>query len=190
MLEFFWYCFDGNEKDRQFVTESFTELTSLLITKVNLKATLLDEQSSRIADKVLREPPKDAENTLMSYYLDISNKVSRNKYTPILVYCRPDSYIAKAIKKNVPLAQWGYTQPSFISAVYNQNNKYILWHEALHLFGALECYDNNNPNHGTTCELPNCLMQYAPTKETVKKWPFLCKKNIKKLKIADSKTVS
>ncbi|HUW19437.1 MAG TPA: hypothetical protein VMW16_09055 [Sedimentisphaerales bacterium] len=185
MLKVFWYCLDGNEKDRQFVTESFAELTNLLIispAKVNLKATLLDEQSAKIADEVLSEPPKDTAEPLSNCYFDISKKVSRDKCTPILVYCRPNSYIAEAIRKNQPLAKWGYTQQPYISAVYNQNNKYILWHEALHLFGADDCYDCNNPNSRTTCELRNCLMQYAPTKETVGEWPFLCKENVERIR--------
>lgn len=67
-----------------------------------------------------------------------------------------------------------------LALVYGSADKYVIWHEALHLLGARDCYDTSDPwqNPGPTCELPNCLMQYAPTSEAVRDWPFLCQNNL------------
>jgi hypothetical protein len=97
----------------------------------------------------------------------------------ILVCCKDDSKLAKMAKTYVPIAKWGLMNNEVILAVYKLNNKYILWHEVLHLFGVDDCYDYKDPYNGTTCGLDNCLMQYAPSVKTVRKWPFLCEKNIK-----------
>jgi hypothetical protein len=95
-----------------------------------------------------------------------------------VIYCEPFSNIAKAIKKADEIAEWGQTYLNYISAVYKKENKYILWHEVLHLFGVADCYNPNSPN----CDLSSCLMQYAPEEGNVAPWPFLCEDNIKRLK--------
>jgi len=102
----------------------------------------------------------------------------------LVIYCEPSSNIAKAIKKTNKIAEWGLCFQHRISAVYEKNNKYIIWHEVLHLFGVSDCYDIGNPNGPLTCELEKCLMQYAPQEGNVAPWPFLCKSNIKWLKSA------
>jgi len=126
----------------------------------------------------------------------------------LLVYC-PDSPIANAARKENPKAEWGATAPiggfitheyksridsedlsfmreNFLCAVYKPNSKVTVWHEILHLLGAVDCYDNNDPYRPLpkdVCSLGcACIMWYAPTQETVKRWPFLCERNVKMLK--------
>ena len=41
----------------------------------------------------------------------------------------------------------------------DSTNKYLLWHEAMHLLYAHDCYDENG---WSTCLEPRCLMQYIP----------------------------
>ena len=181
MLKLFWHCLDDNNEDRQFISESLKELEKLLekpIIQVEFKAYQLSKALARIANEILHCPSKESAEPLFVCWVRMVGKIPRDECTPLLICCRPDSEIAKAIKKKVPLALWGYMQNECISAVYKPNNKYILWHEALHLFGMDDCYDYNRPNNGTNCELNNCLMQYEPSAETIGEWPFLCKKNI------------
>ena len=107
---------------------------------------------------------------------------------PFLVYCKGNSKLAKAAKEESPLAQWGLTNDYYlVSAVYKRCNKYLLWHEALHLFEVCDCYCYYNPNAGVNCDLSNCIMQYEPLKETVGEWPFLCEKNIKRIQACSEK---
>lgn len=181
MLKLFWHCLDDNTEDRQFISESLNELEKLLkkpIVQVEFKAYQLSKALARIANEILHCPSKESSGPLFDCWFRMIQKNPKDKFSPLLIYCRPDSEIAEAIRKKDYIAQWGYTQNGCISAVYEPNNKYILWHEALHLFDAGDCYCYANPNAGTTCGLTNCLMQYAPTQDSVGEWPFLCKKNI------------
>jgi len=117
-------------------------------------------------------------------------KEARNKLDTIepdspalLVYCKAGSKLCIAAKEECERAVWGLTNDYYrISAVYEPNNKYILWHEALHLFGAEDCYELDNPNAGTTCKLEQCIMQYEPREGSVNEWPFICEKNTRKIK--------
>ena len=59
------------------------------------------------------------------------------------------------------MALWGAEVTGLLATVYRENpDKYIIWHEVLHIFGAEDCYDVSGQN---TCELSTCIMQYAPT---------------------------
>lgn len=66
-----------------------------------------------------------------------------------------------------------------LAMVWQEGNPHVLWHEALHLLGAEDCYDElRRP----TCGTPACIMHYAP-------WPTdpplglsICPKNVAKLR--------
>jgi hypothetical protein len=94
--------------------------------------------------------------------------------TFIVTACRNDHPLAQLARKGNPKAVWGATCGRF-ALVYNLGNPYGVWHEALHLLRAQDCYAADD--HGPTCELQNCIMQYAATHETVGDWPFLCAPN-------------
>lgn len=168
---------------KKFVLDSLEEFRQLLIKpplEVELKSEPLSAKAGQVVGQVLYEPPQGAEDTLSACYNTILKEVSCDEFTPLVVYCRPDAKIAKAIKRERPSACWGVTMDHLISVVYNPEpeNKYILWHEVLHLFDANDCYSSQAPNSGTNCGLTNCVMQYAPTEQTVGKWLFICQPNI------------
>ena len=76
---------------------------------------------------------------------------------------------------------WGTAFPGGPLAVcWTVPDKFIVWHEALHLLGADDCYDLET--HRATCELPHCIMQFEPTANTVRSRPFLCKKVLDRLR--------
>jgi hypothetical protein len=178
MLKLFYYCLNMDETAERFVAESLFELSDFL-----------KKPPVRVRLKVDRLPEKYRQNELVcspysgplpftTWCKRIGTKLLK-KY-PLLVYCKPDSKIAQAAQKECNLACWGLTNDYYmVSAVYKPENKYILWHEVVHLFGVVDCYNPEHPHAGTTCELSYCLMQYAPQKGTVSEWPFLCQKNIK-----------
>jgi len=184
MLQIYWYCLDMGQTREKFVLESLEELRQLLIKhplEVELNAKPLSGKAGQFVGKVFFESPKGDEGTLSACYDAILSKVSCDKFAPLVVYCRPDAKIAMAIKSERPLACWGVTMNHHISVVYNPENKYILWHEVLHLFDANDCYSYQAPNAEMNCELTNCIMQYAPKEQTVSKWPFICERNIKRI---------
>ncbi len=94
-----------------------------------------------------------------------------------ILACSHSHILAKWARQNNPEALWGGTIGR-LALVYELENPYVVWHEALHLFGASDCYDaRRSPN----CSCSNCLMQYEPTRDTVGDWPFLCDNNLRKV---------
>ena len=94
----------------------------------------------------------------------------------LVVGCPPDHTLAEMAKQDNPAALWGAAITGFIALTYCPGNQHIVWHEALHTIGAMDCYAL--PDCGPTCEQHNCLMQYAPNNDTVGGWPWLCRRNI------------
>ena len=191
MLKLYWYCLGLKELDQEFVERTLYELKHLLKrppVQIELKAVLLDNQAAELVCSELRNISLKTDRPFALWCALIRSKLSGLKSTPLLIYSNADSVIAKAAIKENCSAKWGLMNDQFaVSAVYKLGNKYILWHEALHLFDAGDCYCYANPNAGTNCDLTNCIMRYEPLKETVREWPFLCEKNIKRIRACNEK---
>ena len=198
MLELFWYCLEMGEeeqigeKEQNLVSDNLDRLSSLLKTPlvgITLETKLLPP---RLVKEVNGVYESWCNHDLPFSFFCKQIRVKLNfvlKDFPLLIYCKCNSKLAIAAVKENPLAKWGLTNIHyFVSAVYKPNNEYILWHEALHLFNVDDCYCCNNPdNTRSNCELSNCIMQYKPTKENVREWPFLCQKNIERIQDWDKK---
>jgi hypothetical protein len=63
-----------------------------------------------------------------------------------------------------------------VSLTYAVANKYILWHETLHLLGVPDHYDLKTLR--TTCGLATCVMQYGPEEGTVGDGRWLCEMGV------------
>lgn len=179
MLKLFYYCLNRDEAAEQFVANRMSELTDLLArppVQVEFRADRLPDKYRK--SKLISEPCSDP-----PFFSLWCRRICFTllKHYPLLVYCRKDSKVAEAAKKANERAIWGLCQDDCsVSAVYESNNEYILWHEVLHLFGVDDCHCGPK-KPGPTCELTNCIMQYAPTPKTVGGWPFLCQKNIRRI---------
>ena len=92
----------------------------------------------------------------------------------VSVYCNPESAAARAARGRLPHALWGISIVGTLSLTYCQGNPFAFWHETLHLLGAQDHYSTDDL--ATTCELPSCVMQYAPSDRTVGERPFLCRR--------------
>lgn len=190
MLKLFWHCLDLSQSDEQFVEKSLCELTVLLqkpSVRIDVEMLRLRQDIIQGVEDVLRNPSLEEKEPFRQTIFTIRKKFSFSDWSPLLLYCKPNSSIASAAKKQDKNAIWGYMCDYKIAAVYRLNNKYILWHEVLHLFDVCDCYCYFNPNAGTNCDLTNCIMQYAPTPQTVGEWPFLCGKNIKRIRACNEK---
>lgn len=180
-LRLHWYCLDLPEPEQQRTQQWLEELRQFLArppTELDLGVSNLPPDMASVVDLELRQPPRTI-YPLEAYYEAIDNKLHGNlQWAPLLVRCPPDSRIALVAKKEHPIAKWGITCNRVYSLVYRMNNKYIVWHEVLHLLGANDCYCPKRPEAPRACGLAGCIMQYAPTQRKVAAWPFLCSASV------------
>lgn len=189
MLKLYWYCLDMSEADQRFVAERLDELEQLLKkpqAEIELRAIPLSPHVVPLMDSELHKPPQTTEYPFLAYYLEISKILPRSECIPLLIYCKVCSSVAQAAREECNQAKWGYCRTGRICAVYKPRNKYILWHEVLHLFGAEDCHEGPQ-KPGPICKQNDCIMQYAPTENNVCPWPFLCKENIERIQAWDEK---
>jgi len=203
MLKLYWLCATKCKQDEEYIPKSLHELTTFLErppTEIRIEIQPLCTDTAKNINSILEKETFNKK----TYHPNILSKNEnifiplRELYEkinalsncmPLVIYCESSSNIAKAIKRANQISEWGETffdkGKGVISAVYEKENKYILWHEVLHLFGVEgECYNTQNPdeNGPSTCELGQCLMQYAPQERNVAPWPFLCKNRIEELR--------
>lgn len=101
----------------------------------------------------------------------------------LIVFCDSRHRLARKCLDASPNALWGVACGG-LAVCYALGNDCAIWHEALHLLGAKDCYEEENPsrNPGPTCENPECIMQYAPTKGVVDSFLPLCSGNAGRIK--------
>jgi len=187
MITTYYYCLNMTADDERFVAGALQEFVQHLREDpikllVNIKA-LTDEPE--LAKEVYERLNRlsDQSYTFSNCAADITGVLPIGEtYTArLLVYCGQDSKIAQAAKKKAPWALWGSTC-GFLSAIYESNNNFIIWHEVVHLLllrddNLDECYEPSPPfAKKGDCDCKSCLMQYAPTEKTVGEWPSLCSK--------------
>ncbi len=180
----YWHCLDLDASRWDQVGRWLEELTEMLASPPAMAEVAfcrLAASAAEIAEAVLQSPVTASEPFRATVMLLRQKVAPLGRCMPMMVCCRPDSIPARTARCESLLAQWGYCCLG-LSVLYKLDNKWILWHEALHLFGVNDCYDNDNPQGPTICELPHCLMQYAPSDATIGAEPFLCSRTIKALR--------
>lgn len=178
----FYFCLDVHRNEQEFAREALDRLLKYIslepfsITHIieQLPVALVPDVQRIITNE--KNDMLDCLNDWTYFSLDKWGGLSN-----LLVICSPNSHVAKAILKSNPAALWGGSNGQF-SAVYEPMNEFVLWHETLHLLGAEDCYNLEINDEGPTCECSNCIMQYAPTQNTVGTWPFLCDGNINRIR--------
>jgi hypothetical protein len=195
MITIYWYCHE-TPNDEKFVADSLKELAQNLRKEpikldIGVERLAGDRKLTEKTDAILKkfsnqsyricDCDADITDVFHQFRLIDTTRMSR-----LLVYCRPDSGIAKAAKRQAPWALWGGTS-GCLAAVYKHNNKFTIWHEAVHLLLSRsderdECYEPYPPYaKKCDCDCEPCLMQYAPSEETIGEWPSLCTKVIELL---------
>ena len=95
-----------------------------------------------------------------------------------LLILMPESHpFVSLAREDNPRAHWGVAVPGRFSVAW-VNNKYLWWHETLHLFNAKDCYNKFGINK---CREPRCVMQASPTEEACEGRLYLCSKNVHRL---------
>ncbi|MGC1273996.1 MAG: hypothetical protein WBC44_09835 [Planctomycetaceae bacterium] len=96
----------------------------------------------------------------------------------LFVFCSASHEVAHAIRQENPMAQWGGAQQGEWAVAWEKDNPFVIWHEAMHVLFAEDCYDASGC---TTCREPHCLMQYEPTAENCAGTMVLCETNVSRV---------
>ncbi|MBL7185687.1 MAG: hypothetical protein ISS70_05125 [Phycisphaerae bacterium] len=197
MISIYWHCLGLTGNDEGFVNGALQELVQHLREDpirlpANIKA-LNDEPKvakeinailNRLCEQsyTFKDAASHIQEVLLDSLLDRVKSSNLGFFIPsLLVYCHRDSAIARSALREDGAGPWGAECCGF-AAVYESGNKFVIWHEALHLLGAHDCYEEDDPyRRKPDCNCNSCTMQYVPTEDTVGKWS-LCDKNVKKLK--------
>ena len=174
MHKIYWYCLDKEREE--FLQKSLKELEDILAkhqTGIKVGFGRLPQGSLDEVCKVLNHSRWP--HFCAAEICDIL-PLKPPQPSPILVLCPFDSSIARCFRGDLRI--WGGTcRP--VAVVWEPDNKYLIWHEILHLLGAEDCCDERG--WGPTCGKSNCIMQYSPVKRLIGSWPFLCDKNITRI---------
>ena len=98
----------------------------------------------------------------------------------VFVFCTynypPARRTRDEVSKKLPEPKWGVTVYGRYAFVWEPENKFIVWHEAMHLLWADDCY---NATGQTTCEESCCIMQYIPCEKNCCGDLHLCSSNVR-----------
>lgn len=194
MITIYWHCLGMTEADEIFVAGALKELAQHLKDapiKLPVSIKRLGDKP-KLAEKICERLNKlnDQSYEFSACSAEIADTFASEEgvVQSLLIYCRPDSHIAQAARRKESVAKWGATCGSF-SAVYppkgQLKTKFTIWHEALHLLGLDECYDENTLRRN--CKRETCVMQYEPPSGVDENWPSplcdnLCDKQKEKLR--------
>ena len=95
----------------------------------------------------------------------------------LLLLVPEDHSFVKTAREDNPRAHWGIGVPCRFSVAW-VDNRFLWWHEALHLFNAKDCYNKFGINK---CPELRCVMQASPTHESCGGRLHLCSKNIRRI---------
>ena len=190
MITIYWHCLEqtASEEDEKFVAGTLNQLAQHLKAepiKLSISIKPLGDQPN-LAKKIAKELGRLNDETdafskcegAITYAFSTANLIGNTYKAKLLVYCSPHSNIAIAAQRKAPHAKYGATC-AFLAAVYSLNKKSTIFHEALHLLGADDCYIEDKPcQKKPDCNFERCIMDYNPPEEWCDNWPFICDKNI------------
>lgn len=130
-----------------------------------LNSTLWDEVYPHLKRNMPGVCPDDTDQ-----HPDLSSK-------RLLILCDEGHPFVNDARNDNPRAHWGIGVPCKFSVAW-VDNKYLWWHEALHLFNAKDCYNKFGINK---CPEVHCVMQASPTYQSCGGRLHLCSKNVRRL---------
>jgi hypothetical protein len=96
----------------------------------------------------------------------------------VFVFCARDDPVAQAARRENPQALWGAAVRGDYALAWTPGNRFLLWHEAMHLLFANDCYDESG---NRTCDEARCIMQYEPCEENCGGDLYLCHANVQRV---------
>ena len=185
----YWYKIEGWESQESFLGDSLEELQENLRgkpTQIEIICEKLgDENVASIIPKLM-DSAVDLDNKIEDLTLHFRKQSAPDKLPGLILCCPANSLIAQQVRSRNPLAQWG-GKLGRLALVWQTGNKHLIWHEALHLLGAEDCYDGES-TEGNCEKEPRCIMQYAPTEKSVAPWPeCLCLGTVSRLRLVNGR---
>ena len=95
----------------------------------------------------------------------------------VFVFCEPDHPFAKKARAKTPEALWVAAVLGNYALAWRPD-KFLLWHEALHLLWAHDCYDRVTKTRMSNCDESRCIMQYVACAENCGGDLYLCSANV------------
>jgi hypothetical protein len=95
----------------------------------------------------------------------------------LFIFCDWTESFAEMYREENELAHWGVAIPGRLAIAW-EPNKYLLWHEALHLLNAKDCYNKFGINK---CPVDTCIMRRAPSKSSCGPDLVLCTNNRRRI---------
>ena len=100
-----------------------------------------------------------------------------------LIATEPDSHLAQRCLSALTHAEYGIALSNAVAVVYGSHAPGTIWHETLHLMGLFDCYCEKCLGPLPFCDSSRCIMRYDPASITEADWPFLCSRQISKLRV-------
>lgn len=141
----------------------------------------LDQRYSQLPKVALRElTPSEQEEVprVIAQALTDPASFDRWPHRPLFVSCDRETEYAAAMRSENDQAEWGGARQGEFAVAWESDNKYLLWHEALHLLFAGDCYESED---SSPCDEPFCLMQHEPTGDHCGHGLHLCLKNLTRI---------
>ncbi len=95
----------------------------------------------------------------------------------IFIFCNGHEDFVQELRTENELAHWGIAIPGKIAVAWHPS-KYLIWHEALHLLNAKDCYNKFGINK---CPNARCVMRRAPSRASCGDELSLCSKNVTRI---------
>ena len=179
MRRIYWYCLEMPARDNTFMKKTTNQLAEHLHQPPIEVEAAFEELPATLAPAVavqLRQEGSFPDMSARTTEAILNQEEAVAPLPGLIVYCPEDSAPAQAGRDGEPTAEWGVACGR-LAAVWKPDHPGLVWHEALHLLGAEDCYCRGclaSP----TCERSNCVMQFVPPANVGSGPPFLCHKNI------------
>jgi hypothetical protein len=148
----------------------------------------LDDLRDRLSTRYPSLPPVDFRemsgdecDRVEDHLMDLMKRREVPKSDPfhhrrLFVFCSRDAAVARTARKENPMAEWGAARMLHFAIAWKVGSTFTLWHEAMHVLGADDCYDDIGRS---TCKEPHCLMQYALNEADCAGELVLCKSAVR-----------
>jgi hypothetical protein len=168
-LPIYWYSLVA--KERSNCQAAMHELQIVLQSSYpQLPRLRLLELSSEEADHI-----PDYINNLKGGYVDPQMNQNPLLGQRFFAFCKGEESFVSAARLSNPDAEWGPAERGVFALAWEPGNKFLIWHEVLHLLYAQDCYDSKGR---TTCGEDQCIMQYIPNSANCGESIRICGNNI------------
>lgn len=144
-------------------------------------APLPKDLSGPIRAALRAESVQEAASDVLDALID-NMGLGRPGYPGVLIGLESNHSLVQRCLQSNPGALWGATLGR-LAVVYGCYHEAVFCHETLHLLGATDCYDTDEPTRDRrpTCGVSSCIMQYDSVAGYAVGKRLLCDQNLKRI---------